>query len=350
MIRQDIRGWMDQIDLDKLRIKLQNRKVFIWGAFLQGGYVKEFLEKNEIDIEGYVDSFNQGEYCGTKVYPFEEVSKVENRYIFVAVNGIREQIMNLLISSGMEDDQDYFYISHEYTVQTRYYYKDIYGNEIISKSNLSNVSIQVNGYNSKVVIGKNVLVKGELLIVLGSSNKIVIEDGCQFSYTNQIITEYKSNVKVGFRCIVNSLQMHSYSQIYIGNKVNLGSNNFIIANTNSPIEIGDRCLFASNIQVRSGNGHSIFDLIEQNEISNIKNKCVFIGKHVWIGDSSKIMQGSYIGDESVVGTSTLTTKKYNQHVLIVGSPGKVLRESIVWDDEEIDWKDFCERKDLMQNE
>ncbi|CAN2040983.1 hypothetical protein GMMP15_2170001 [Candidatus Magnetomoraceae bacterium gMMP-15] len=98
---------------------------------------------------------------------------------------------------------------------------------------------------------------------------------------------------------------------------------------NSHIKIGQDCMFAYDIDVRTGDSHSII-LQESNERINYA-KNVTIGNHVWVAAHSILLKGSVIPDNSVVASGSVVTKKYNTKGIIVGgNPAKQLRDGITW--------------------
>jgi acetyltransferase-like isoleucine patch superfamily enzyme len=44
-----------------------------------------------------------------------------------------------------------------------------------------------------------------------------------------------------------------------------------------------------------------------------------------------IMPGTYIGTGSIIGASTLVNKKIAENSMVVGVPGKVIKNGINWD-------------------
>ena len=93
--------------------------------------------------------------------------------------------------------------------------------------------------------------------------------------------------------------------------------------------MGDNCLGSANIEIRSGDSHSIFNY--QNERIN-RSRDIEIGKHVWIGQGVFILKGSRIPDNCVVGASSVITKEFSDNnCIIAGNPAKVVKREIIWD-------------------
>lgn len=105
--------------------------------------------------------------------------------------------------------------------------------------------------------------------------------------------------------------------------------NVIIRGDGEKIEIGENCIFKKKSTV-----HVASDFLG----TKIGNNCIIdefviihacsIGNNVKIGENSVVMDGSYVGDYSIILPNTLITpgKKYNQFSLISGSPSKLIKK------------------------
>lgn len=51
---------------------------------------------------------------------------------------------------------------------------------------------------------------------------------------------------------------------------------------------------------------------------------------MWIGHGVVLLVGANIGDGSVVGENAITSSIFPVHVIIAGSPAKVIRENVCW--------------------
>lgn len=85
--------------------------------------------------------------------------------------------------------------------------------------------------------------------------------------------------------------------------------------------------------------------IVDNDIE-IKKEKVIIGNDVWIGCDVVIMPGVTIGDGAVIGAGSIVTKDVEPYSIIVGNPGKKIRnrfsEEIIESLKEIQWWNFTE--------
>ncbi len=152
--------------------------------------------------------------------------------------------------------------------------------------------------------------KNIFISIEGNSNHIKIDK------TNNSIHDLHINI----RGDGNSLN--------IGENFSCGETTFTIYN-GSTVNIGDDCMFASNILIWTTDRHYIYD--SSNHIINLE-KDVNIGKHVWVCAGCNILKGSYIDDDCVLGNSSVLTKNYkgNPNCIIVGNPAKIVKEDINW--------------------
>ena len=86
------------------------------------------------------------------------------------------------------------------------------------------------------------------------------------------------------------------------------------------IEIGDGSLIGHNVVLATIN----HDLKPRN---NRKNNYapIKIGKHVWIGSNSTVLQGVTVGDWAVIAAGAVVTKDVPPMSIVGGVPAKVIR-------------------------
>lgn len=96
------------------------------------------------------------------------------------------------------------------------------------------------------------------------------------------------------------------------------------------VTIGRDCLFAGNIDIRTGDYHAIFAK-DTGKLLNY-DQCVRIGNHVWVASDVFISKGVVISDNSVIGAHSVVTRKFNEgNVIIAGTPAKIVKGNIDWD-------------------
>jgi UDP-3-O-[3-hydroxymyristoyl] glucosamine N-acyltransferase len=111
--------------------------------------------------------------------------------------------------------------------------------------------------------------------------------------------------------------------VVIGDNVHIGALNSIAAGTLSPTIIEDHVQTDNCVHIahncRIGQGTLITACVE---ISG----SVDVGRGVWIGPNSSIMNGVAIGDRALVGIGTLVRKDCNAGMVYAGTPAKCLGE------------------------
>ena len=104
--------------------------------------------------------------------------------------------------------------------------------------------------------------------------------------------------------------------------------NAVLRGDEGPIQIGKKCSVQDNVTAHLYEGFPLFVGDEVTIGHNaILHGCT-IEKRCIIGMGSTILDGAIIGEESIIGANTLipSGKKIPPRSLVVGSPGKVIRE------------------------
>lgn len=175
---------------------------------------------------------------------------------------------------------------------------------VLKKSNIC-----VKGYNNRIEIGKFNGTSTINIFINGNNNMIIIEDDVLCNNVNLWIEDDNN-------CI-----MIKSGTLFTG-KIQIS------AIEGSRVEIGNNCLFSSDIDIRTGDGHSIFDI--SGERIN-QSKDVIIGDHVWCGKSVSILKGVKIATGSVVGISSVVTKSFeDNNVVLAGNPAAIVKNNITW--------------------
>ena len=157
------------------------------------------------------------------------------------------------------------------------------------------------------------------------------------------------NVKFGKHCqVAHHAEIANSS---IGDRTSIGRYTKIQAAT-----LGKFCSISWNVTI-GATSHPLDRLsthafsyrkqfgIVDNDIE-IKKEKVIIGNDVWIGCDVVIMPGVNVGDGSVIGAGSIVTKDVPPYSIIVGNPGKKIRnrfsEEIIESLKEIQWWNFTE--------
>lgn len=194
------------------------------------------------------------------------------------------------------------------------------------------------------IINTNQTISGKTLKALETSEKGLYTDG-------------KGNRIVFSTDIEDSISIHftgGNNQITIGRGVSIGSldircgNNavctigegteieaarFIIAD--GSIQVGKDCLFSTAVTLRNHDGHHIFDKTTGKRINHAGN--IEVGNHVWIGHGATLLGSASVGDNSIIGTMSVTSSSFPKEVVIAGNPARIIRENVCWSKDNTDF-------------
>ena len=116
----------------------------------------------------------------------------------------------------------------------------------------------------------------------------------------------------------------------IGNKISIHTNTYFSCKEGTKIFIGNECMFAANVIIRSSDEHSIINLNNGKRVNLSQD--VKIGNRVWFGEDSKVNKGVVIPNNCVIGTGSIVTKKFlEENVVIAGIPAKIIKRDITWE-------------------
>ena len=184
------------------------------------------------------------------------------------------------------------------------------GNEIIAPcALLKKVNIRIRGRNNKVIIGDFAQLTGACITIHGSNNTVAIGDWSYLGGTDLFIEDDGGSITIG-----------DHTKF-------LGKTHLAVIEGTS-ITIGRDCLFSSDIQLRTGDSHSVLDL-EGRRINASQD--ITIGDHVWVGTKAFLTKGAKVAPHSIVGACALVTKAFETpHCSLAGVPAKVVKEGVDW--------------------
>ena len=170
--------------------------------------------------------------------------------------------------------------------------------------------ICIKGNNNTIIIDEHAIINNSLIKILGNNNMLHFK---KKSYIEGATLHIEDN-----RC-----------SIVIGDNTFIGSSHLAVTENESTIIIGNNCMLSSNINLRTGDSHSIIDTKLNLRINPAQN--IFIGDHCWIGEGAKILKGVILENDVIVATGAIVSKSFPSNVLIGGIPAKVLRDNVTWD-------------------
>lgn len=110
-----------------------------------------------------------------------------------------------------------------------------------------------------------------------------------------------------------------------GKNITIGKNVFINAcchfQDQGGITLGDGCLIGHNVVFATLNhGFAPADR------TSLYPAPIVLGKNVWVGSNSTLLQGIRIGDNAVIGAGSVATKDVPANTIVGGVPARILRQ------------------------
>ena len=182
----------------------------------------------------------------------------------------------------------------------------------------------------KLKIKVRVLLNKIYFIWLSKKDNISIKENVYIDYDTEIIVHKQSKLLIGKNTTIRSFKLNYHaavpfkSKIFIDVKdvvVKIGDDcrlNFTFIHSQKKITIGNKCLFASGVQILDSNGHIVNSL--DRRVQRDDPTEIFIGNNVWIGLNCIILKGTYIGDNSVISANSVVKGKFPKNSIITGNP------------------------------
>jgi acetyltransferase-like isoleucine patch superfamily enzyme len=90
------------------------------------------------------------------------------------------------------------------------------------------------------------------------------------------------------------------------------------------IQIGEQCVIADRAMFIDFD-HGVVDVEQPIRRQGIYKRDVDLGSNVWIGYGACILRGVRVGDNSVIGTSSVVTRDVPANAVVGGVPARILR-------------------------
>jgi len=90
------------------------------------------------------------------------------------------------------------------------------------------------------------------------------------------------------------------------------------------VSIGRECIVADRVMLIDFD-HGVVEQDRPIRLQGIYKRDVNVGHNCWIGYGACILRGATVGDNSIIGTSTVVTKDLPPNSVAAGAPAKILR-------------------------
>ena len=176
------------------------------------------------------------------------------------------------------------------------------------KSLLKNSYIIIEGTNNILYIDKNTSLRDSYIKIEGNNNKVFIGSNCSLKNLTIDMKNENSIIKIGNKTTIEKARITSFEPY--------------------KIEIGEDCMFSSDIVIMNSDVHRIYDV--DTGLKTNEGKKISIGNHVWLGMRTLILKGVSIGDNSIVAAGSVVTKNVKANTIVSGSPAKQIKEHRNW--------------------
>ncbi|QMW05266.1 acyltransferase [Spirosoma foliorum] len=197
---------------------------------------------------------------------------------------------------------------------------------------------KIRGKQNRITVALSAFCVNCVVDIVGSNNIIIVEEGARLNGVTFYIRGNENRIFIAKQVRFNkggSLWIEDErGEISIGERTEIEDVHVAVTEPGSAVQIGKGCLLAYDIDIRTGDSHSILDAATQRRINYAKD--VIIEDHVWVAAHCSILKGVRVRKDSIVATRSVLTKSFNQDGIIVGgNPAKILRENITWNRDRI---------------
>lgn len=181
---------------------------------------------------------------------------------------------------------------------------------------LSKVIFDINGYGNIIEIKEGSILKNVTFFIRGNNHRILIGSNCIFNRGGNIWIEDSE-------CVLSIGDNSTFEEVHLA-----------LTEPGSKITIGCDCMFAYDIDVRTGDSHSV--ILEENNVRINFAEDIKIGDHVWIAAHTILLKGTIISENSIVATGSVVSGKHEtKGTIIGGNPARQLKQGISWSRERI---------------
>lgn len=185
--------------------------------------------------------------------------------------------------------------------------------QLVPQDYFKGLDITFNGDENTISIVDGYSFKNSHILVAGGGNAISINIGADIKNTHILMGTSADNrsVTIGKNFCCNGAML-------------------TLPESGNRIEIGDNCMFSFGIQLRTEDGHAIYDMTTK-ELLNKGGSCI-LGNHVWVCCNVLFMKNSFLNDNSIAAAGAIVTKKFSEtNIIVGGNPAKIIKSNINWD-------------------
>jgi acetyltransferase-like isoleucine patch superfamily enzyme len=188
---------------------------------------------------------------------------------------------------------------------------DAHGNRVVAPASLTTVSTLFKGRNCTLEIDPGARL-GQVTIEFRGSNA-----HCRIGPAGPS-GHFSALIRLG-----------EDSRVEIGAGVTSTARAFLAASEGARLTLGEDCMLATDVQLRTDDAHPIFDVHSGHRVNPAAD--IEIGAHVWLAYGARCLGGARVGDGSVIGMNSIVTGRIPNNCIAVGAPARVVRRDIAWE-------------------
>jgi len=187
--------------------------------------------------------------------------------------------------------------------------------------------------DENVFMGELPGMESSAVVIKGRRNILFCEAGVKLQ--NTTLTFHGSD-SVIYLCSNHhkyklNVSVYNHTSFYAGRNNYFNGVLNVVVSEQKHIFIGNDGLFSFGIWLRNADPHLIYDSESKTRINPTKS--IFIGDHVWTGQSAVILKGTQIDSGSIIGAmSVVSGKKIPANTSWAGNPVKKLKDHIFWEE------------------
>jgi acetyltransferase-like isoleucine patch superfamily enzyme len=175
------------------------------------------------------------------------------------------------------------------------------------------------------------------LDIIGDRNRIQVGAGSVLNNLRIRMRGSDHRIEIGRNCRVSRGGLFWFEddacELEIGQNTTMVEVSIAVTEPHSRVVIGEECMFANDVDIRTGDSHSVLEAGSGRRINFAEN--VTIGRHVWVAAHTIILKGVAIGEDSVVAAGAVVTRSCEPGVILAGNPAQPIKTGIRWKRERI---------------
>lgn len=163
----------------------------------------------------------------------------------------------------------------------------------------------------------------------GSNNVLNVHPNAKIKGVTFLFDCDNAICDVGANSFTGLIRLGQDCRVKIGDNVNCTGGCYISTAEGSTVTIGDDCMIATQVEIRSDDAHAFFDV--ETGLRLNPSRDITVGNHVWLATKSTILNGSEILDGSILGYGSILKGRIPNNSVAAGVPAKVVKRNIAWE-------------------